>query len=118
MKLVTGKPFGITKMGARIISIITVGSHEITRSLSQPSDQTLMDIDVYADYLGTISAKTPSRALRALLMRGGGESIRIDSRYTETCGPHEVMLNLDRINIYTKTMITCDEDLAGQNYVG
>ena len=45
-------------------------------------------------------------------MRGGGESIRIDSRYTET------LLNLDGINIYTKTMITCDEDLAGQNYVG
>ena len=24
------------------------------------------------------------------------------------------MLNIDGINIYTKTMITCDEDLAGQ----
>ena len=24
------------------------------------------------------------------------------------------MLNIDRIKIYTKTMITCDEDLAGQ----
>ena len=28
------------------------------------------------------------------------------------------MLNIDAINIYTKTMITCDEDLAGQIYVG
>ena len=28
------------------------------------------------------------------------------------------MLNIDGINIYTKTMITCDEDLAGQFYVG
>ena len=28
------------------------------------------------------------------------------------------MLNIDGINIYTKTMITCDEDLAGQIYVG
>ena len=108
MKLMTGKPFGITKIGARIMSIITVGGHEITRSLSEPSDQTLMDIDVYADYLGTISPQTPSRALRALLMRVGGESIRIDSRYTETCGPHQVKLNLDGFNIYTKTMITCD----------
>ena len=31
---------------------------------------------------------------------------------------HEVMLNIDGINIYTKTMITCDEDLVGQIYVG
>ena len=27
-------------------------------------------------------------------------------------------MNIDGINIYTKTMITCDEDLAGQIYVG
>ena len=28
------------------------------------------------------------------------------------------MLNIDGINIYTKTMTTCDEELAGQIYVG
>ena len=45
LKTVTGKPFGITKIGARIMSIITV----VTRNLSEPSDQTIMHIDVYAD---------------------------------------------------------------------
>ena len=29
-----------------------------------------------------------------------------------------MMLNIDGINIYTETMITCDEDLAGQIYGG
>ena len=115
--MVTGKPFGITKIGARIMLIITAGSHEVTRHLSEPSDQTLMHIDVITDYLHTISPQIPSRALRALLTRGGGKSIRIDSRYTEAYGPHEVMLNIDGINTYTKTMITSDEDLAGQIYV-
>ena len=38
MKMVTGKPFVITKIGARIMSIITVGGHEVTRNLSEPSD--------------------------------------------------------------------------------
>ena len=71
-------------------------------NLSEPSDQRLMNIDVYADYIRTIRPQTPSRALRVLLTRGGGKSIRIDSRYTETYGPHEVMLNIDGINIYTK----------------
>ena len=46
--MVTGKPFGITKIGAKIMSIITVGGHEVTRNLSEPSDQTIMHIDVYA----------------------------------------------------------------------
>ena len=98
--------------------IITVGGHEATINLSEPSDQTVMHIDVYADYLSAISLQTPSRALRALLTRGGSKSVRIDSRYTEAYGPHEVMLNIDGINIYTKTMTTCDKDLAGQFYVG
>ena len=104
--------------GARIKSIITVSGHEVTRNLSEPSDQTIMHIDVYADYLSAISPQTTSRALRALLTRGGSKSVRVDKRYTEASGPHEVMLNIDGINIYTKTMITCDEDLAWQIYVG
>ena len=116
--MVTGKPFGITKIGARIMSIITVGGHEVTRSLSEPSDQTIMHIDVYADYLSARSPQTTSRALKALLTRGGSKSVRVDNRNTEAYGPHEVMLNIDGINIYMKTMITCDEDLVGQIYVG
>ena len=81
LKMVMGKPFGITKIGAGIMSIITVGGHEVTRNLSEPSDQTIMHIDVYADYLNAISPQTTSRALRALLTRGGSKSVHVD-RYT------------------------------------
>ena len=45
----------ITKIAARIMLIITVGCNEVTKNLSEPSDQLLMHIDVYADYLRTIS---------------------------------------------------------------
>ena len=106
------------KIGERIMSIITVGGHEVTRNRSEPMDQTLKHIDLYADYLRKINPQTPSTALRAVLTRGGGKLIRIDSRYTKNYGPHEVILNIDGINIYTKTMITFDEVLAGQIYLG
>ena len=89
----------ITKMGARIMSIITVGGHEVTRNLSKPNGQTLMHICVYADDLRTASAQTPSRASRALLTRGGGKPIKVD---TDAYDPHEVMLNIDGISTYTK----------------
>ena len=118
LKMVTGKPFGIIKIGARIMSITTVGGHEVTRNLSEPSDQAIMHIVVYADHLSTISPQLKSRALRALLTRGGSKSVRDENRYTEDYAPHEVMLNIDGINIYMKTMITCDEDLVGQIYLG
>ena len=117
LKMITGKPFGIIKIGARIMSITTVGGHEVTRNSSEPSDQTIMHIDVYADYLSAISPQTPSRALKALLTRGGSKSVRIDNSYTEAYGPHEFMLNIAGINIYTKTIITCDKDLTGKIYV-
>ena len=68
---------------------------------------------MFADYLGAISPQTTSRALRALLTRDGSKSVRVENIYTEAYGPHEVMLNIDGIIIYTKTMIICDEDLAG-----
>ena len=118
LKMVTGKKFGITKIGARIMSVITVGGHELTRNLSEPSDQTIMQIDVYTGYLSMISPQTPFRVLRTLLSRGGSKSVRIDNRYTEAYGPHEVMLNIDGVSIYKKTMITCDGDVAGQIHVG
>ena len=91
----------ITKIGVRIMSKNTVGGYEVTRNLSEPSDQSSMYIDVYADYLSIISPQFPSRALRAILTRSGGKPIRIDSKYTEAYGQHEVMVNNDEINIYT-----------------
>ena len=81
LKMVTEKPFGITKIGARIMSMITVRGLEVTRNLSEPSDQTIMHIDVYADHLSAISPQTTSRALRALLIRGGSKSVRVENRY-------------------------------------
>ena len=118
LKMVTGKPIGITKIGARIMSIITVGGHELTRNLSDSSDKTIMHIEVYADYLSALNPQTTSRALRALLTRGGSKSVHVENRYTVAYGPHEVMLNTDEINIFTKTMIKCDKNLVGQIYVG
>ena len=62
----------------------------------------MMHIDGYADFLSAISPQTTSTALRALLTRGGSKSVRVENRYTEANGPHEVMLSIDGINIYTK----------------
>ena len=107
--MVAEKPFGITKTGARIVSTITMSCHEVTKNLSEPL------MCMY--YLNTLSTQTPSRAFRALVT-SGGKSIRLDIRYTEAYGPHEIRLNKDGTNIYTKTMITCDKDLASQIYVG
>ena len=93
LKLMTGKLFDKTKNGAIILSIITVGGHEVTRNLSEPSNQTIMHIDVYADYLSAVSPQTTPRAVRALLTRSSSKSVRVDNTYTEAYGPHEVMLN-------------------------
>ena len=79
-KRVTVKPFGITKIGARIMSITTVGGHEVTRNLSEPSDQTIMHIDVYTGYLSAVSSQTISRAVRALLSTIGTLKAKVHMR--------------------------------------
>ena len=67
LKKENGKPFGITKIGARKMSLITVDGHEVMRNLIKPSDQTLIHIDVYVEYLRAFSTQTPSKAIRKLL---------------------------------------------------
>ena len=109
-----GKTISHNENWSKNNSIITAGCHEVTRNLSEPSDQTIMFIDVFADYLSAVSPQTTSRAVMALLTRGSSKSVTVHNRYTGAYGPHEVMLNKDAINIYTKTIIMCDEDLAGQ----
>ena len=69
LKMEIGKPSEITEMGARLMSIIATGGHEVIRNLSEPSDQTLMHINVYADFSRTISPHTPSGAIEALLTK-------------------------------------------------
>ena len=43
LQMVTGKPFGKTKIGARIMSMITVGGHEVTRNLRSSSKSNCVD---------------------------------------------------------------------------
>ena len=88
LKIVTGKPFGIMKIEARVMSILTVGGHEVTRNLSEPSDQTIMHIDVYADFLSAVSPQTTSRAVRALLTRGAA------NQCASTIGTRKLMVHM------------------------
>ena len=71
LKMRTGKPFGITKIGARIMSIINVGGQEVTRNLSKPSDQTLMHI------VFMLTICTPSNGL-------AGESVFMDKNLRDS----------------------------------
>ena len=57
----------------RIRSIITVNGHKVMRNLSEPSDQTLMHLDVNSDYLCLTSPQTPLKAIRTLLTKDGGK---------------------------------------------
>ena len=91
----------------------TVGGHKTRRIWANLVTQ--HRLYVYIDYLCTISPHTSSRALRALLMKGGGNSIRVDGRYTAAYGPHEVKLNLDGINICTTALTFADLERLPSN---
>ena len=112
LKMETGKPFGILKIRGEM-SIVTVAGQEVMRNLSETNDQIIVHIDVYANYFCSISPRTPLKAIRALRTKKGGKTMRIDGRKTEAYVRNQVILNIAGLNMYTKTMITCDDNLAG-----
>ena len=67
LKFISGKTFGMTKEGTKIMSIVSVTGHQVVKNLSEPSEITLVHLDIYADYLREKYPKLDSRAVRALL---------------------------------------------------
>ena len=73
----------MTKEGTKILSIISVAGHQVVKNLSEPSEITLVHLEIYADYLREKDPKLDSRAVRALLMTGGPRLMRVDGHYIE-----------------------------------
>ena len=120
MKLnsISGKTFGMVLQGSKILSIISVTGHQIIRNLSEPSEFTLMHLDIHADYLRQAEPRTELRAVRALLTTGGTQIKKLHGRYVEVYGPYQVKLSVEGISIYTKTYVTTDSVQIGQTYLG
>ena len=53
------------------MSIISVAGHQVVKNLSEPSEITLVHLEIYADYLGEKDPNLESKAVRALLTTGG-----------------------------------------------
>ena len=118
LNFISGQRFGMVPQGSKIQSIISVAGHQVIRNLSDPSEFTLIHLDTYADYLRQVEPRTESRAVRALLTTGCPRIKKLHGRCVEVYGPYQVMLNVDRISIYTRTYVTTDSDQIGQIYLG
>ena len=66
MNVILGKTFGMTREGTKIMSIISVAGHQVVKNLSEPSEITLVHLDIYAGYLREKDPKMDSRAVRAV----------------------------------------------------
>ena len=108
----------MTKEGTKIVSIISVAGHQVVKNLSEPSEITLVHLDIYADYLKEKDPKLDSRAVRALLTTGGPRLMKVDGHYIDVHGPDPILMNVDGINIYTKAHITDANDQIGRIYIG
>ena len=118
LNVISGRIFGMTKEGTKIMSIISVAGHQVVKNLSEPSEITLVHLDIYADYLREKDPKLDSRAVRALLTTGGPRLMRVDGHYIEVHGPYPILMNVDGINIYTKAHVTDASDQVGRIYIG
>ena len=81
---------------------------------SEPNEQFLMQIDVFDDTSRSISPHIQSKAIKTLLMAEGAKMRTVNSWDTDAYESHEVMLNIDVIKIFTKTIKIYDDDLTRQ----
>ena len=116
--VISGRTSGMTKEGTKIMSIISVAGHQVVKNLGEPSEITLVHLDIYADYLREKYPKLDSRAVRALLTTGGSRLMRVDGHLIEVHGPYPILMNVDGINIYTKAHVTDASDQVGRIYIG
>ena len=118
LNFISGRTFGMTKEGTKIMSIISVAGHQVVKNLSEPSEITLVHLDIYADYLREKDPKLDSREVRTLLTTGGPTLMKVDGHYIEVHGPYPILMNVDGINIYTKAHVTDANDQIGRIYIG
>ena len=111
LNVISGQTFRMVPQGSKIQSIISVAGHQVIRKdLNEPSEFTMMHLDTY-------ETRTELRFVRALLTTGGPRTKKLHGSYVEVYGPYQVMLNVDGINIYTRTYVTTDSDQMGQIYL-
>ena len=115
LNVISGRTFGMTEEGTKIMSIISVAGHQVVKDLSETSEVTLVHLDIYPDYLREKDPKLVSRVVRALLTTGGPRLMRVDGHYIEVHGPYPVLMNVDGINIYTKAHVTDASDQVGRD---
>ena len=85
--------------------------------MSEPSEITLVHLDIYADYFREKGPNFDSGAVRASLTTGGLRLMRVDGHYIEVYGVYPILMNVDCINFYTKTHVTNASDQVGQIYI-
>ena len=100
------------------MSIRSVAGHQVVKNLGEPSEITLVHLDIYADYLREKDPNLDSRAVRALLTTGGPRLRKVLGHHIEVHGPYPILMNVDEINIYTKADVTVAADQVGQIYIG
>ena len=78
LNVISGKTFGKTKEGTKIISITSVAGHQVAKNLNEPFEITLVHLDIYADYLREKDPKINSRAVRALITTESPRLMKVD----------------------------------------
>ena len=79
LNVISGKTRGMVPRGSKIQSVISVAGHQVIKNLSDPSEFTLMHLDIYADYLRQAEPRTRVES-RASVVNDGWHSNRETSR--------------------------------------
>ncbi len=100
------------------MSLLECGGHQITKPLDCESNQSVVHVAIYADYLRQKGYDIDQRMLAENLKAKRSVIVHLKDKETRAFGPVRISLKIDFIDIIATAWLVLDEELIGQIFVG
>ena len=92
--------------------------HQITKELECESNQSVVHVGIYADYLRLKGHDIDQRVLAKTLKGKRSVAVYLKDKERRAFGPVQIDLKVDFIEIATTAWVVLDDDLMGQIFIG
>ena len=100
------------------LSLLECGGHQVTKELECETNQSVVHLDVYTDYLRQKGQDNDKKALAKALKARRSVVLFIKDKERRAFGPVQLTLLIDFVEIVTIAWVVQDDDLVGQIFVG
>ncbi len=100
------------------LSLLECAGHQITKELECESNQSIVHVGIYADYLRLKGHDIDQRVLAKALKGKKSVVVCLKDKERRAFGPVQIDLKVDFIELATTAWVVLDDELMGQIFIG